>query len=203
MNDWEDATHHQGKSAREVTELVAKMASNFHMERPLESMSTSGSPGATNMLKSRLFKKGTQPMTSVEAKINAYAFLEQADGDLDILAFWRSRSTEFPTLAKMARNVLAIQATSAPSERVFSSGRRVLRWDRTRMSPETLEMLVLIKDWYKEFGIVPHNSINKSRRSTIIYKLQHQTTASRSIVLEPAASGTGTGLGNTRTRPHG
>ncbi|KAG5461052.1 MAG: ribonuclease H-like domain-containing protein [Olpidium bornovanus] len=124
------------------------MADKFHVDNePVESKSTSGSSGfSSNRLKSRLFKKRAQPMTSVEAEINACTLMDQADGDLDILAFWKSHSSKFPTLAKMAKHVHAIPATSAPSERVFSSGHRVLRWNRTRMSPEALEMLVLMKN---------------------------------------------------------
>ncbi|KAG5459974.1 MAG: hypothetical protein BJ554DRAFT_8043 [Olpidium bornovanus] len=131
------------------------MADKFHVDsEPVESTSTSGSSGfSSNRLKSRLFKKRARPMTSVEAEINAYALMDQADSDLDIFAFWKSHSSKFPTFA-MAKHVHVIPATSAPSERVFFSARRVLRWDRTRMSPETLEMLVLMKKLYKEFGVV-------------------------------------------------
>ena len=47
-----------------------------------------------------------------------------ADGKetfVDPLDWWKRRSVEFPYIAKLARKVVCIPATSAPSERVFSA----------------------------------------------------------------------------------
>jgi hypothetical protein len=37
------------------------------------------------------------------------------------LAWWRAHETMYPNLAKLARQILAIPATSAPSVRLFST----------------------------------------------------------------------------------
>lgn len=47
----------------------------------------------------------------------------------------------------MAIDVLSIPAMSSEPERVFSGGRRTVSWDRTQMSPETLEITECLKHW--------------------------------------------------------
>uniref|UniRef100_A0A3Q7IEU2 HAT C-terminal dimerisation domain-containing protein n=1 Tax=Solanum lycopersicum TaxID=4081 RepID=A0A3Q7IEU2_SOLLC len=45
--------------------------------------------------------------------------LEIKDGNEDLLGWWSRRSDAFPTLRKMVRDVLAIQASSVASEAAF------------------------------------------------------------------------------------
>uniref|UniRef100_A0A3Q7GKV9 HAT C-terminal dimerisation domain-containing protein n=1 Tax=Solanum lycopersicum TaxID=4081 RepID=A0A3Q7GKV9_SOLLC len=47
--------------------------------------------------------------------------LEIKDGNEDLLGWWSRRSDAFPTLSKMVRDVLAIQASSVASEAAFSA----------------------------------------------------------------------------------
>lgn len=51
------------------------------------------------------------------------------------LDWWKENHHRFPVLAKMARIYLAVQATSAPAERVFSRASRLLSSKRSSMSP--------------------------------------------------------------------
>jgi len=47
----------------------------------------------------------------------------------------------------MARRFLAIPATSAPIEPVFSIGGNIITKSRNRLSPETVKKSVLLKSW--------------------------------------------------------
>jgi len=58
-----------------------------------------------------------------------------------------SVSTRFPVLSPMARRFLAIPATSAPVERVFSIGGNIVNNSRNQMAPETVKRMVLLKSW--------------------------------------------------------
>ncbi|PLW14034.1 hypothetical protein PCANC_17077 [Puccinia coronata f. sp. avenae] len=49
----------------------------------------------------------------------------------------------------MARTFLAIPATSAASERVFSKGRRIVSWQRSSLNPKSVEELLCVKEWYQ------------------------------------------------------
>jgi hypothetical protein len=58
---------------------------------------------------------------SVEAELNAYTRVQQVPLDTDPLMWWKQHVQEFPRLARMARQHLAVPATSASPERLFSS----------------------------------------------------------------------------------
>ncbi|KAF9991801.1 hypothetical protein BGZ80_008878, partial [Entomortierella chlamydospora] len=50
--------------------------------------------------------------------------------NLQPLEFWRQYHSQFPALAAMARDILAVPATSASSERVFSKARGFIPYQR-------------------------------------------------------------------------
>ncbi|PLW09422.1 hypothetical protein PCANC_17622 [Puccinia coronata f. sp. avenae] len=91
----------------------------------------------------------TKKLNSVEAKISQYRKEEPEQEGTSILQYWFTRRKKFPTLAKMARIFLAIPATSAASERVFSKGRRIVSWQRSSLKPQSLEELLCVKEWYQ------------------------------------------------------
>ncbi|KAJ4821657.1 Zinc finger BED domain-containing protein DAYSLEEPER [Rhynchospora pubera] len=67
--------------------------------------------------------------------------------NFDILEFWKQNSGLYPTLAKMARDFLAVQTSSVASESAFSGSGRLTDHLRTSMNSETIEALVCAKDW--------------------------------------------------------
>ena len=67
--------------------------------------------------------------------------------DTDILRYWASKEYEFPIVARMARDHLAIPATSAPSECVFSIGSDIITKKRNRLGGENTRRLLCLRDW--------------------------------------------------------
>jgi len=65
----------------------------------------------------------------------------------DILNWWNLHSFDFPILAKIARDYLSIQASSSPSERLFSQAGDIITDDRNRLCPETARALICLKSW--------------------------------------------------------
>ena len=63
-----------------------------------------------------------QKITNVNEKIVNHLGGDLADRDVDPLEYWHRRQVDFTSLGKMARDFLAIPATSVPSERAFSMG---------------------------------------------------------------------------------
>ncbi len=56
-----------------------------------------------------------------ETELNAYMRVQQVAKDTDPLMWWKQHQQEFPRLARMAGQYLAVPASSASPERLFSS----------------------------------------------------------------------------------
>ncbi|XP_010236819.1 zinc finger BED domain-containing protein RICESLEEPER 2 [Brachypodium distachyon] len=70
----------------------------------------------------------------------------------DILSWWQMNSVEFPILARMARDILDVPASTVASESAFSTGGRVISDYRSRLTPEAAEALICLQDWYRASG---------------------------------------------------
>ncbi|KAK3149446.1 hypothetical protein QOZ80_3AG0217480 [Eleusine coracana subsp. coracana] len=70
--------------------------------------------------------------------------------EFDILNWWKLNTVKFPTLSKMARDILAIPMSMVSSgSSIFSAGTgsRMLDDYRSSLRPEIVEALVCAKDW--------------------------------------------------------
>ena len=70
----------------------------------------------------------------------------------DPLMWWKNTgSIKYPTLAQIAKRILSIPATSAPSERVFSVAGITIANKRARLLPDTASALIFLhQNW--DFG---------------------------------------------------
>ena len=71
----------------------------------------------------------------------------------DPLLWWKNRADRFRNLAKIAKQYLAIQATSAASERLFSKANLLLADTRSQMDPSFVNYVLGINgnlEWYEE-----------------------------------------------------
>jgi len=64
-------------------------------------------------------------------------------------AFSQYHASQFPILARMARDYLAIQGLSVPSEHAFSSSGLTGTLHCNQLDPETFEALQILKSGYK------------------------------------------------------
>ncbi|MGH0142385.1 UNVERIFIED_CONTAM: hypothetical protein FKN15_035985 [Acipenser sinensis] len=81
--------------------------------------------------------------TSIRAELGKYLQLCADDGTDEAhacLQLWFQHRKDFPQLFQVAMKVLAIPATSAPVERVFSHGSIIMRPHRSRLSPTMLSL---------------------------------------------------------------
>ncbi|MBW0497863.1 hypothetical protein O181_037578 [Austropuccinia psidii MF-1] len=102
----------------------------------------------------KMYPSATHKGGTLELELQRYFAEPPEPKDTDILVFWRSQGNLFPTLAVMAQNYLAIPATSAPSERVLSGGRRILSYQCASPMPAHVEQLACVKEWAHMFGFL-------------------------------------------------
>jgi hypothetical protein len=68
----------------------------------------------------------------------------------DPLGWWRDHHTEFPIIAKMARDFLAIPGTSVSVERLFSKSRHLCTDVRSSLQAQTIMMALITSVWLRQ-----------------------------------------------------
>ena len=64
--------------------------------------------------------------------------------EVSILSWWKDEAGRLPKLSTLARQLLAIPATSAASERSFSAAGCTVSARRTALAPETVDNIMFI-----------------------------------------------------------
>ena len=67
--------------------------------------------------------------------------------DFDILARWKSNGLKYPTLQRIARDILVILVTTVALESAFSTSGRLLSPHRSRLHPKTIEAMMCTQNW--------------------------------------------------------
>ena len=105
-------------------------------------------------------EEGLQTQCEVELKLYRKSALLLTHGSNNQwnnpLEWWKNNQMKFPTVAAIAKKFLAVQATSASSERIFSRARRIVTTDRNRLDPLTVGSLLYVSEnleWYTKMSI--------------------------------------------------
>lgn len=80
------------------------------------------------------------------ADARPYRQLLPIDEHLKISEWWQKHKDIYPKHANAARRYLAIPATSAPCERLFSTGGRVLEKRRASLKPDSVREIIIVHD---------------------------------------------------------
>ena len=67
--------------------------------------------------------------------------------DFDILGWWKSNSLKYPTLQRIARDILAIPVTTIASKSIFSTSERLLSPHHSRLHLKTIEAMMCAQNW--------------------------------------------------------
>jgi len=122
-----------------------------------------------------LFESAISPM---QLEMNRYLnHIDLPPANCDVLKWWKDHCKEFPLLAKCARKYLCIQASSASSERTFSTGGSTVTYKRTKLDVENVHMLVYCKD-----------NLSKVEISSRIYEDQEEEEAEEEFGFEDEAT---------------
>jgi hypothetical protein len=100
-----------------------------------------------------------------ENELDRYLEASTISSHADILEWWKQNAHEYPCLARIARDYLAIPATSAPAERVFSGGADLITKKRGSLSDDRIQAFMCLDSWLVvifappppcAFGFVPY-----------------------------------------------
>ena len=102
-----------------------------------------------------LFKQKSRPHRSRRSEVDTYledSLVPLREGEeFDVLRWWKRNQDQYPILAKMARDFLAIPLSTVASESTFSTAGMVIDKYRSSLSSETVEALICAKDWLKGY----------------------------------------------------
>ncbi|XP_028408650.1 zinc finger BED domain-containing protein 1-like [Dendronephthya gigantea] len=86
------------------------------------------------------------PRQRLSREIEQYLKYSVIDGDENPLEWWRRNEREFPLLSQLGKKYLCIQASSSPSERLFSKAGLIATPARANLKPEKVDMLVFLAE---------------------------------------------------------
>jgi hypothetical protein len=93
-----------------------------------------------------LFKEPDDSLSYVKTELDLY--LEELTlrrtQKLDIIHWWEYAGIKYPTLRKIAQDIMAIPVTTVTSEYVFSIGGRIISSHQSRLAPKIVEGLMCI-----------------------------------------------------------
>ena len=101
-----------------------------------------------HQLKKRRLGTETQTSTTNSDFIEIERYLAlPCDENVNPLLWWQAHSTEFPILSLMARDYLAVQATSVACEQAFSVAGHTITKTRNRLDSKTVRASLCAKSW--------------------------------------------------------
>ena len=105
--------------------------------------------GVVNTVTNKVRHRGCCVNLLTYCKEAAYLAEETERMHTNVLDYWKYKQSKWPNLALMAKDILAVTASSASSERSFSSGRDMIGISRHRLLPDTVEACICIRSWLR------------------------------------------------------
>ena len=100
-------------------------------------------------------------------ELEKYLTMEVEPKETDVLAYWDCRRLQFKCLARMARDYLAITASSVASERVFSAARSLVNSSPNGLHSRAVESNICMGTWIQSKLISVHDLYPQSMMEAI------------------------------------
>ncbi|RDX58445.1 Zinc finger BED domain-containing protein DAYSLEEPER, partial [Mucuna pruriens] len=130
-------------------------------------MKPEGSPGGTLLSDNGLtdFDVYIMETSSQQTRSELDQYLEESllprVPDFDVLGWWKLNKLKYPTLSKMARDILSVPVSSVPADSVFDTKVKEMDQYRSSLRPETVEALVCAKDWMQYGAAEASNALER------------------------------------------
>ncbi|XP_042213373.1 zinc finger BED domain-containing protein 4-like isoform X2 [Homarus americanus] len=134
----------------EVQDIRDLLTVKYIMACSFDPTTTDTSPAEPPPMKRNKFfalvnRSSTPRPTPSETEVSLYLNQPCLQEDGDPLGYWKAKQPEFPVLARLAAKYLAIPATSAPVERMFSIVGKLFRPERCNLRDKRFEQLMMIR----------------------------------------------------------
>jgi hypothetical protein len=92
------------------------------------------------------FMLQSRSTNSITNELERYLSMPLED-QIDPLVWWKVQEYQYPTLSRIARDYLSIQATSVASEQAFSIAGKTISEVRNRLDGESARAILCLKSW--------------------------------------------------------
>ncbi|KAL3532299.1 hypothetical protein ACH5RR_005820 [Cinchona calisaya] len=103
--------------------------------------------------------------TSQQSKSELDQYLEESllprVHEFDVVGWWKLNRMKYPTLSKMARDILSIPVSTVPIDSVFDTVGKAMDRYRCSLRPETVEALICAKHWIQSESVDTSASLVK------------------------------------------
>ena len=103
----------------------------------------------------------------LELEFLKYEKLPKVKKDVDALKWWMGHKDVLPLMFKIAQELLGIPVSSSKSERIFSTAGRIDTTQRMRLTPATLENLVILAENVHKVRKLANNYSSKKDSRTL------------------------------------
>ena len=124
---------------------------NVEVQQELEILpapSSSSSSVLGNLL-GDIYVARVEPAKSIQELAQLEVIQYKADLSIGLqacpLSWWGKNQDRFPIIARLAKSLLCVPATSVPSERVFSTAGDILTAQRASLKGKHVDMLIFLK----------------------------------------------------------
>lgn len=131
-------------AAREETVAPPAPTENTTAPRGLHSLLKTITMRRQQEKKQATQDQGSTEEEAVSNEVAHYMAIPTIDSNRDPLQWWKVQEEDMPRMAKLAKKILCIPATSVASERVFSASGHIQSPFRSNLKPEKLNMLVFL-----------------------------------------------------------
>ncbi|KIO17968.1 hypothetical protein M407DRAFT_32366 [Tulasnella calospora MUT 4182] len=139
------ASKRQQSALSELESFIVELSSSTQSQE-----SDEGSTGITGPDLPSEAALSAEDEIITDLELGAYLSEPRPSGGVNMLAFWSGRSLQFPLLSSVALDVLPVQASSVPCERVFSSAKETTTHRRANLSTELMMALQVLKFIYRQ-----------------------------------------------------
>jgi hAT family C-terminal dimerisation region/Domain of unknown function (DUF4413) len=82
-------------------------------------------------------------------EIDEYLVIPIEPSNIDPCEWWKNHKSQYPILAKIARDYICIPSTSVPSEQAFSKSGELISKKRNRLGDSAIEACMCLNSWIK------------------------------------------------------
>ena len=140
---WCTTTSEKSDAIEELKMMVGKDKAVIKEQPKIEHQSNSDQ--STLELFSFMDAPVQTTQTTSDDEVDKYVSEPVLPKSADVLSYWKTNEHKYKHLAKIAQQYLAIPASSAPVERLFSIAGKVFRPDRCALTEKNFEKLMFIK----------------------------------------------------------